>query len=202
MRRTKEDAEQTRLELLKKAVKVFNSKGYVRTRLEDIAKAAGVTRGAIYHHFGNKAELFKAIYYENSGMVDRVIAESIDSNKGPVESMKEVLTALFVKIEEDDFFREFQEIMEKTKFVDELKPLESEMQKHDSDGFKIFQNGIEEGKELGLIRKDVNSKLFTFSVIGSFIGIIRFWRETNQMVSLKENAAEITDYMFTGILEK
>jgi TetR/AcrR family acrAB operon transcriptional repressor len=49
MRRTKEDAEQTRQDLLDAALTIFSKKGYTATRLEDIAKVAGVTRGAIYH---------------------------------------------------------------------------------------------------------------------------------------------------------
>ncbi len=77
MRRTKADAEQTRMQLMQMAVKVFKDKGYVRTRLDDIAKAAGVTRGAIYHHFGNKAKLFKAIMMKID-MVDRIMSNERD----------------------------------------------------------------------------------------------------------------------------
>ena len=61
MRRTKEEAEQTRQDLLDAALTVFSQKGYTATRLEDVARAAGVTRGAIYHHFGSKAELYSAL---------------------------------------------------------------------------------------------------------------------------------------------
>jgi len=58
MRRTKEEAAQTRQELLDAALTVFSQEGYEAARLQDIAQAAAVTRGAIYHHFGNKAGLF------------------------------------------------------------------------------------------------------------------------------------------------
>ncbi|WP_027476172.1 TetR family transcriptional regulator [Curvibacter gracilis] len=64
-RRTKEDALATRHSLLDAAERVFSEKGVSRSSLNDIAVAAGTTRGAIYWHFKDKADLFNA-------MMDRV----------------------------------------------------------------------------------------------------------------------------------
>ncbi len=61
-RRTKEQAEQTRDALLDAAGQLFFSRGVGGTSLDDIAHAAGVTRGAVYWHFRNKADLFEALY--------------------------------------------------------------------------------------------------------------------------------------------
>jgi TetR/AcrR family acrAB operon transcriptional repressor len=60
-RRTKEDALATRHQLLDAAERVFAQKGVSHTSLQDIALAAGATRGAIYWHFKNKADLFNAM---------------------------------------------------------------------------------------------------------------------------------------------
>jgi len=64
-RRTKEDALATRSALLDAAEHVFLAQGVAGTSLNDIAQAAGTTRGAIYWHFKDKADLFNA-------MMDRV----------------------------------------------------------------------------------------------------------------------------------
>ncbi len=61
VRKTKEEAEQTRKELIHAARRVFHQCGVSRSTLEKIAKAAGVTRGAVYWHFKDKAELFFAM---------------------------------------------------------------------------------------------------------------------------------------------
>lgn len=61
MRRTKAEAEQTRSSLLDAAEELFLRQGVARTTLEMIARAAGVTRGAVYWHFPNKVELFEAM---------------------------------------------------------------------------------------------------------------------------------------------
>jgi TetR/AcrR family acrAB operon transcriptional repressor len=65
VRRTKDEAAATRELLLDTAEAVFLERGVSRASLQDIAAAAGLTRGAIYWHFKDKAELFSA-------MMDRV----------------------------------------------------------------------------------------------------------------------------------
>jgi TetR/AcrR family acrAB operon transcriptional repressor len=66
VRRSKEDALATRNSLLDAAERVFLAKGVAGTSLNDIAVEAGTTRGAIYWHFQDKADLFNA-------MMDRVV---------------------------------------------------------------------------------------------------------------------------------
>ena len=60
-RRTKADAQTTRNNLLDAAEQLFQSRGVSHTSLNDIATAAGTTRGAIYWHFKDKADLFNAM---------------------------------------------------------------------------------------------------------------------------------------------
>ncbi|MCK5077213.1 MAG: TetR family transcriptional regulator, partial [Calditrichia bacterium] len=90
MRKTKEESEKTKRLLLDTALKVFSQKGYSATRLIDIAKEAGVTRGAIYWHFNNKAELYIELNKENRDrsmeIIDKVWAEDFS----PVEKMRQV----------------------------------------------------------------------------------------------------------------
>lgn len=61
VRKTKEDAKITRQHIIDAAREVFLTNGVSRTSLEHIAKQAGVTRGAVYWHFENKAQLFHAM---------------------------------------------------------------------------------------------------------------------------------------------
>lgn len=60
-RRTKQEAQATRSHILDTAELVFEQRGVSGTPLHEIAKAAGVTRGAIYWHFEDKADLFNAM---------------------------------------------------------------------------------------------------------------------------------------------
>ena len=60
-RSTKEEALETRARILDAAEQVFHERGVSQTSLADVAKAAEVTRGAIYWHFKNKSDLFDAM---------------------------------------------------------------------------------------------------------------------------------------------
>jgi TetR/AcrR family acrAB operon transcriptional repressor len=61
-RKTKAQALETRQHILDVAIRLFSQQGVSATSLADIAKAAGVTRGAIYWHFKNKSDLFNEIW--------------------------------------------------------------------------------------------------------------------------------------------
>ncbi|KAA3501363.1 MULTISPECIES: TetR family transcriptional regulator [Rhizobium/Agrobacterium group] len=62
MRRTKAEAEETRQAILAAAERVFFKKGVANASLDEVAVAAGVTRGAIYWHFSSKTDLFIGLY--------------------------------------------------------------------------------------------------------------------------------------------
>lgn len=57
-----EYAERTRTEILKSARSIFTKTGFAASSLQQIAKSAGVTRGALYHHFKNKEDIFLAVF--------------------------------------------------------------------------------------------------------------------------------------------
>jgi len=61
VRRTHEEAQQTRHQILDAAERVFHAQGVAATSLQQIAAAAGVTRGAVYHHFQDKHEIIEAM---------------------------------------------------------------------------------------------------------------------------------------------
>ncbi|MGH8831431.1 MAG: TetR family transcriptional regulator [Polaromonas sp.] len=80
-RRTKEEALATRHKLLDAAEYLFQAQGVSRTSLQDIARHAGATRGAVYWHFKDKADLFNA-------MMERVtlpMEESFNPENGQQE---------------------------------------------------------------------------------------------------------------------
>lgn len=64
-RRTKEEAEQTRQAILDSALNLFYEKGFSRTTFDEIARRINLTKGAVYWHFRNKADLLAEIIKQN-----------------------------------------------------------------------------------------------------------------------------------------
>jgi AcrR family transcriptional regulator len=90
-RRTQaERAETTRNALLDAARRLFTERGYDDVGTEEIVRAAGVTRGALYHHFGGKRDLLEAVYErleaESTERVARIVLGS--ELHSPLEAMK------------------------------------------------------------------------------------------------------------------
>jgi AcrR family transcriptional regulator len=73
-RRKTEQTEATRKALLKVARKLFADRGYAATATEEVVRRARVTRGALYHHFRDKQDLFKAVLHEEEARLAREVA--------------------------------------------------------------------------------------------------------------------------------
>jgi AcrR family transcriptional regulator len=72
-RRTAAEAERTRRTLLESARDLFARLGFAGTSLNAVAQRAGVTRGAINHHFGGKTDLFTAVFIELEEELDSTV---------------------------------------------------------------------------------------------------------------------------------
>lgn len=92
MRKTKEDAELTRQNLLDAAFRLFLENNYDRTSLEEICKMAQVTRGAAYWHFKNKYEIFECTVKETLNRIHNRVVEQINEDKK--KSEEEILVEL------------------------------------------------------------------------------------------------------------
>lgn len=90
-RRTQaERAADTREALIAAARPLFAQHGFADVALETIVRAAGVTRGALYHHFADKTELFAAVFERVEGEVAARLTEAMESanEADPVEVMR------------------------------------------------------------------------------------------------------------------
>lgn len=124
MRRTKEQAEQTRRTIMAAALRTFNRRGISRTTIEEIATAARVTRGAIYWHFTNKHTLLRAIRDEVTlPLIDRSdFTLLIDRTADPLNRVQRFLLDLVHALEEDSRVRLAFSVMSfKCEYVGELK---------------------------------------------------------------------------------
>jgi AcrR family transcriptional regulator len=87
-KRTSEDAAQTRQQLLQAGRVLFGSVGFAATKATDIAELAGVTRGALLHHFVDKEGLFAAVLelVEEEVATQVIVGASVGSN--PLELLE------------------------------------------------------------------------------------------------------------------
>jgi AcrR family transcriptional regulator len=108
MRRTKAEAQETRTAILEAALRVFFARGVSRATLEEVAQAAGVTRGAVYWHFRNKADLFEAIHERARMPMQDVLACLLAAEgESALHELEAFCTETFVRLHEDEQLRCF-----------------------------------------------------------------------------------------------
>jgi AcrR family transcriptional regulator len=103
--RRKEYAEFTRAAIVEAAVSRFAADGYAGTNIDSIAELARVTKGAIYHHFTDKAELFEAAY---TAMEERLLANVLVAIEGvtdPWEAFRSGAGVFLMECCKPDFSR-------------------------------------------------------------------------------------------------
>jgi AcrR family transcriptional regulator len=87
-RRTNRDrTEATRRDLIAAARKLFTEKSYAETSTPEIVAAAGVTRGALYHHFADKQALFQAVVEQEAAEVAAEIESASPASLPPREAL-------------------------------------------------------------------------------------------------------------------
>lgn len=88
--------ENTRKLLIKAGKKLFVEKGYAATSTPEIVKTAGVTRGALYHHFSDKQDLFRAVVEQDCEAVGIEINRESEDADSIIDMLKSGSSA-FVK---------------------------------------------------------------------------------------------------------
>lgn len=83
-----EQSQATRAALVATARELFAERGYAAVPTEEIVRATGVTRGALYHHFAGKMELFQAVYEDvERQLVERIAESAISSASDPLKAL-------------------------------------------------------------------------------------------------------------------
>ena len=106
-RKTKAEAAQTRDRIVVCAREVFSRHGVTNTSLEEVAKEAGVTRGAVYWHFRDKADLFMAVR-QQTGVLLRFPEESAGD---PLRRLELGLRSALNRLAEEKAAQETYEVM-------------------------------------------------------------------------------------------
>jgi AcrR family transcriptional regulator len=78
-----ERSEATQRALVESARDLFASEGYSDTQLDDVVRTAGVTKGALYHHFKGKADLFRAVFEHEQGRLAELVSDAYHRQRDP-----------------------------------------------------------------------------------------------------------------------
>lgn len=109
-RKTKQEAEETRSNILKAALDVIYEKGYARSTFVDIAERINLTKGAVYWHFKSKPDMFLALGRQMEDKIE-VTLESVLGEPRSLFDLRQMLFEMIMLISEDEQLRKYYTIV-------------------------------------------------------------------------------------------
>lgn len=200
MRRTKEEAAVTRTTILKTALSIFSAKGYSAATLEDVAKAAKMTRGAIYWHFKSKADLYNTLVEEVSARGAAVVQGAVAEGGTLLEILRRVFVRQCALIEED---KEARAVMELALFKTGLDTELQAGRKKQLEAGNALVAGIAEamrqGVAHGVLRTDIDPTDMARAFVAFENGVLQLWLVSPKSFSLKASAESFADILIAGL---
>jgi len=208
MKKTKEDAELTRKAVLKAAMKVFAKKGYAQTSLAEVAKEAGMTRGAIYWHFSNKHQLLSAVIDECDKEWEIRINNILDSDRTPLQKIRTLISVFISLIVKEDQYRLMEELMVfKTSSDSELQQLYLQHMENVKIFRQMLKDLVLDGVEAGEFDPQFSSETVVVAMTSYIAGIKTAWLSdivgmSMESYSLEEKAEELADLIIQGFAKR
>jgi AcrR family transcriptional regulator len=176
------------------ARRLFAEQGFESTSVQDIVVAAGVTKGAMYHYFGSKADLLQEIYAQVLRMqterleamaardlpvVERVHAAAADVVATTIENLPSMTI----------FFRSLHQLS-----AEKQREVRAERRRY----HRIFRAMVEEGQRDGVFRTDVSADLCVDFFFGSVHHLPTWWSAEGRL-SGAEVGASFADLLLSSL---
>lgn len=176
-RKTKEEALATRARLLDAAERLFAEQGVAGSSLHNVALAAGVTRGAVYHHFVDKADLFNA-------MMERVclpMETSMDESRQaedlqPLQALQGHLLDMLASVAADpQVQRVFEIAFYKVEYVGELVAVRERMLQMRRDHIALLEALLSRAQQRGDVAGTPPARQAAIGLHALLDGLIQTW---------------------------
>ena len=200
-RRTKEEAQITRSRILDTAELVFEQRGVSGTSLNEIAKAAGLTRGAIYWHFQNKADLFNA-------MMDRATLPleqaDVAGFKDP-DTTPQLICAGFVDVlrrvvSDPQLRRVFDIATHKVEYVGEMDAVRKRHLDWRNECVGDIERALKRARRRGALVAGVAPRSAALGLLALFDGLLMSWMLERGSFDLPRAGAQAFNVYLSGLV--
>jgi AcrR family transcriptional regulator len=179
--------------LLEVAVAVFNDRGYDGTSMEDLARAAGITKSSIYHHVKGKEEL-----------LTRGVNRALDALNGSLDALEALPDAGELDRVEQAVFRAVQILVEELPYVTLLLRVrgnteaERAAQARRREIDRRLAGFVERAADAGALRTDLDPHLASRLVFGMVNSVVEWYRPGHEL-SADDVASTVTHLVFDGL---
>ena len=202
VRRTKEEALATRHKLLDAAEHLFQAQGVSRTSLQDIARRAGATRGAVYWHFKDKADLFNAMMERVTLPLEQAFQERLgeEGQADPLDRIRSSVGEALARIAGDPQTRRvFEVATQKVEYVDELVEVRRRHLKSRSDFLIQVERGFLDAAQKHGLELPVSATTAAQGLHAIIDGLIQNWLLESADFDLVTLGQDVVDVYLRGL---
>jgi TetR/AcrR family acrAB operon transcriptional repressor len=200
VRRTKEEAQETREQLLDAAERVFLERGVGHATLAEVAEAAGLTRGAIYHHFDSKAELFEAMVARAEMPIDAAFESHDTPDADPLGVLGEqALKALMELARSPRVRRVYEVVFLRCEYTDELAAVEKRSLGEREQCLSMCGGLLDKAIALGQLPADTDTRMASHLLFAFISGVMRDWVQAPRSFDLKMAAPQMVKLFIAGL---
>lgn len=200
-RKTKEEAQETRERLLAAAGRVFCAKGVTSTSLDDIAREAGVTRGAIYWHFKNKTDLIEALWTRTKMPLDEAWGTCCPAaNHDPLGLIRQNAIGMLRRAATDENTRQIYNILfHKCESVDDAEPILARRMASRKECAPTIESFFKAAVETGQLPAGLDVRMAMAGFFSYLDGLIYNWFLHPDVIRLDELAEHYVDVYIEGL---
>lgn len=196
MRKTKEDAQITKNQIIGEAVNLFLQKGFSVTTLDEIAQQANVTRGAIYHHFTDKLAIVNELIETEEQNLKGLLQKIFDEDIPPFAKIEKVIQEVVSNFFDNKSFQDFIELTWFKIEYSQLSRLRSSKAELTDYFIENFNHVVIEAQQKGEIKKDVDATDISITIINMINGMYRlFFILPEQFNTKKETMHFFNSYL-------
>ena len=201
VRKTKEEAQETRRAILDAAELVFQEHGVSRTTLDEIAKAAGVTRGAVYWHFTNKAALFDALIQRVFESLEARLSELQSCEGNPIDPLRTLTLYFFDRLVNDpSYFRILEISWHKCEYVGEMAVIRAKHLECGNRYLELCEENFRLAQERGYLPASVEPRCAAMGMMAVVDGLVLNWTLGKTLFPLDRFGPVILDTYLNGLL--
>ncbi len=184
-----------RTELLELAARMFAERGFRATTVRDIADAAGILSGSLYHHFDSKEsmvdEILTSFQEELFGRYEEIVAQG----KGPRETLEAVVVASFESI--DRHHAEVAIYQNEAKYLSQFERF-SYLRDRNNEFRKLWVGILESGVAAGVFRPDLDVEL-VYRFVRDTVWVAVHWYRPGGELSAAAVAEQYLGILLDGI---
>ncbi|WP_340616301.1 multidrug efflux transporter transcriptional repressor AcrR [Xenorhabdus entomophaga] len=194
-RKTKQQAQQTRQQIIEAAIKIFSERGVSGTSLSDIAIAAGVTRGAIYWHFKNKTDLLSIVCKMPAHKINELEKEyQTKYPNNPLLALRSLLISMLRMMIDDFQIRQLMEIFfHKCEFVGEMSLLAEELRETCISDYQKIEKVLSDCIQSGELPYDLDLRRSAIMLRAFMAGLLENWLFSPDSFNIQEQSAHLVD---------